>query len=59
MPEADNRARAFPFNESTTHFVGPAVVDGKLWRVSVWINQVNGQEGRSYLRMVFEEPDEE
>lgn len=53
IPEKDNTARAFPFNESENHFVGPAVVDGKVYRMSVWMN--TAPNGRSYLRAVFEE----
>lgn len=54
IPNADNRGRAFPYNNSSEHFVGPALVDGKLKRVSVWINF--SDNGRMYLRMVFDEP---
>lgn len=53
LPEADNRGRAFPFKDSSTHFVGPALVNGQLYRMSVWLNK--SHEGRSYVRAVFEE----
>lgn len=57
IPNADNRGRAFPWKESNTAFVGPALVDGKLWEVRVWINLSEG--GRTYLRMSFSEPTKE
>lgn len=56
-PSVDNRGRAFPYRESHTHFVGPALVGGKLFRMSVWWN--TSIEGRPYLRVVFEEPSDE
>lgn len=52
----DGRGRAFPFKDREDQFLGPAVVDGKLWRMMIWLNKTN--EGRSYLRVSFEEPDE-
>jgi hypothetical protein len=52
IPEKDNTGRAFPFNDSEEHFVGPAVINGEVHRVSIWINK--SSNGRSYLRMVFE-----
>lgn len=54
IPAADNRGRAFPYKDNDFHFVGPALVDGKLWRVSIWLNQ--STNGRSYVRMQFDNP---
>ena len=54
VPAGDNRGRAFPFKDSEIQFCGPAVVGGKVWRMSLWLNK--SQEGRSYVRAVFEEP---
>lgn len=52
----DNTGRAFPYKNDENHFVGPALVNGKLWRVSIWVNK--SINGRSYLRMQFDNPDE-
>ena len=52
FPDGDNRGRAFPFNGESSQFLGPAIVDGKLYRVMVWHNVASN--GNPYLRMVFE-----
>lgn len=52
-PTVNNHGKAFPFNDNPTHFVGPAFVDGKLYRMSIWLN--TAMNGRPYLRTVFEE----
>ena len=52
FPEGDNRARAFPFNGEHNQFLGPAIVDGKPYRMMVWYNIA--QNGNPYLRVVFE-----
>jgi len=57
LPEADMRGRAFPFNATGPHFVGPALVGGVLYKMKVWQNV--SREGRSYLRVLFELPTEE
>lgn len=53
------RGRAFPnkFGDGPA-FIGPALVDGKLYRMAIWKNV--SQDGREYLRVVFEaqEPEE-
>lgn len=53
IPNKDNTGRAFPFNDDATHYVGPAVVNGVVYRMSVWLNQA--PNGRSYVRATFEE----
>lgn len=57
IPNADNCGRAFPWKNSNIMFVGPAFVNGKLWEVHVWINI--SENGRTYLRMSFNEPNKE
>lgn len=56
IPGENNRGRAFPFKNDDTHFVGPAIVDGKLFRISVWLN--TSKDGRPYVRIVFEDSEE-
>lgn len=56
IPNADNRGRAFPLKESNDHYVGPALVDGKLYQVDVWFNL--SESGRPYVRMMFKQPEE-
>lgn len=53
IPEKDNTGRAFPSNDNDQHFVGPAVINGLVYRVSIWVNKA--PNGRSYLRLVFED----
>ncbi len=37
-------------------FTGNATIDGKIFRLSAWVNK--SQSGLSYLRLVFAEPQE-
>jgi hypothetical protein len=47
------RGRAFPpDNSDGPAFVGPAVVDGQVYRMAIWKNI--SRDGREYLRIVFE-----
>lgn len=57
VPDANNRGRVFPYQESGPHFCGPAVVNGVLMVVKVWQNTVPSN-GNPYFRMVFETLDE-
>lgn len=57
LPEADLRGRAFPYNNSNIHFVGPALIEGKVYRMNVWINF--NLQGREYIRVTFEKTETE
>jgi hypothetical protein len=52
FPDGDNRGRAFPFKDTKNQFLGPAIVDGKTYRVMLWQNTATN--GNVYFRMVFE-----
>ena len=56
LPEADMRGRAFPYNTHGPHYLGPCIVNGTTYVMKIWENKT--QEGRSYLRIVFETPEE-
>lgn len=53
----NGHGRAFPFKEHENQWLGPAVIDGKVWRMMIWLNM--SKDGRSYLRIAFEEPNED
>lgn len=57
IPDADMRGRAFPYKDTGPHFVGPALVEGKLYEMKIWQNVA--PNGRPYLRVVFDLPQPE
>lgn len=57
IPHEDNRGRAFSYKDSGPHYVGPCLVNGILMKIKIWENQA--ENGRKYLRMVFDNPSEQ
>ena len=53
IPQEDNRGRAFPYKDTGPHYMGPAIVNGKLMTIKVWENVA--ENGRKYLRFIFDE----
>jgi len=55
-PNLNNTGRAFQNEDNDTHFIGVALVGGKVYRTSTWLNEA--QNGRKYIRTIYEEEQE-